>query len=351
MPITLNEITQYLENHSVTNYATLPAANTVTNQLWYCINEQGSRWLFNYKSAGWYFSDGINWTHQESVFEASLSEVNTGTLTDKFVSPNTLANSTWAFTTAKVLATVLTGLNTTLTGTITSSDSILTALGKIQNSLNLKSPIASPTFTGTVTTPAIIVSSETASRVAIIDGSKNVKSADTATYPSLTEFSYTKGLTSSAQTQLDGKAALALRSYVSGGNFTTSSTTLVDITGLSVALVANSVYEIDIKMTVESSTNAGLNTGVNFSAAGATIEAGEVGARDAEVGKVVRLNNFNTTHASSAWVRVSTTPQTHEIKGIVRTGANAGNLTAQILKVSSGIATVYIDSYIRVRKV
>ncbi len=68
--------------------------------------------------------------------------------------------------------------------------------------------IASPTFTGTVTTPAIIVSSETASRVAIIDGSKNVKSADTATYPSLTELSYGKGVTSAIQTQLNARCQI-----------------------------------------------------------------------------------------------------------------------------------------------
>lgn len=71
----------------------------------------------------------------------------------------------------------------------------------------LYGPIASPTFTGTVTTPAAILSSETASRVAIIDASKNIKSADTATYPSLTELAYVKGVTSAIQTQLDAKAA------------------------------------------------------------------------------------------------------------------------------------------------
>ena len=75
--------------------------------------------------------------------------------------------------------------------------------------LAAKAPLASPTFTGTVTTPAIIVSSETASRVAIIDGSKNVKSADTTTYPSLTELAYVKGVTSAIQTQLDAKVAKA----------------------------------------------------------------------------------------------------------------------------------------------
>jgi len=75
------------------------------------------------------------------------------------------------------------------------------------STFNNKAPVANPTFTGTVTTPAIIVSSETASRVAIIDASKNVKSADTTTYPSLTELAYVKGVTSAIQTQLGNKQA------------------------------------------------------------------------------------------------------------------------------------------------
>jgi hypothetical protein len=78
---------------------------------------------------------------------------------------------------------------------------IKTALGSIF------SPLASPTFTGTVTTPAIAVSNETPSRVAIIDGSQNIKSANTTTYPNLTELSYIKGLSSAVQTQIDGKQA------------------------------------------------------------------------------------------------------------------------------------------------
>jgi hypothetical protein len=75
-----------------------------------------------------------------------------------------------------------------------------------QTALNLKSNIASPTFTGTVTTPAIIISSETASRIASFDASKNVKSLDTATYPSLTELAYVKGVTSGIQTQITTNA-------------------------------------------------------------------------------------------------------------------------------------------------
>ncbi len=71
--------------------------------------------------------------------------------------------------------------------------------------LSALAPKASPTFTGTATTPAIIVSSETASRIASFDASKNIKSLDTATYPDLTELSYLKGLTSALQTQLNAR--------------------------------------------------------------------------------------------------------------------------------------------------
>lgn len=63
--------------------------------------------------------------------------------------------------------------------------------------------VASPTFTGTVTTPAIIVSSETASTLASFDGSKNVKSLAVASNPNLTEITYVKGVTSAIQTQLN----------------------------------------------------------------------------------------------------------------------------------------------------
>ena len=79
----------------------------------------------------------------------------------------------------------------------------------IQTQMDLKAPLASPTFTGTVTSPAAILSSETASTIASFDASKNIKSLAVATYPSLTELSYVKGLSSAVQTQMDLKAPLA----------------------------------------------------------------------------------------------------------------------------------------------
>jgi hypothetical protein len=61
----------------------------------------------------------------------------------------------------------------------------------------------SPTFTG------VTLSGQTASSIVGFDGSKNIISLSTATYPSLTELAYVKGLTSNLQTQLNGKLSLS----------------------------------------------------------------------------------------------------------------------------------------------
>jgi len=113
--------------------------------------------------------------------------------------------------------------------------------------LALKAAIASPTFTGTLTTPAIIVSSETASRLAIIDSSKNVKSADTATYPSLTELAFLKGVTSAIQTQITANAnALALAaSRTIHSNYTTITNVIVPTVAISLPIPAGAYGSTD----------------------------------------------------------------------------------------------------------
>lgn len=60
-----------------------------------------------------------------------------------------------------------------------------------------------------ITAQNINLSAETASTIASFDASKNVKSLALATYPSLTELSYVKGVTSAIQTQLGLLAPLA----------------------------------------------------------------------------------------------------------------------------------------------
>jgi hypothetical protein len=74
----------------------------------------------------------------------------------------------------------------------------------IQTQLNTKAPSTAPTFATSITGSYL-----TASEILITDSSKNIVSAAVATYPSLTELTYLKGVTSAIQTQLNLKATLA----------------------------------------------------------------------------------------------------------------------------------------------
>lgn len=96
--------------------------------------------------------------------------------------------------------------------------SYLDATSSIQTQVDNKAELASPTFTGTVTSPAIILSSETASTIASFDASKNIKSLPLATYPSLTELSYVKGVTSAIQTQINSKSEKSILLFTSALN-------------------------------------------------------------------------------------------------------------------------------------
>src|SRR5574340_62929 len=129
-----------------------------------------------------------------------------------------------------------------------------------------------------------------------------------------------------ADTYFGTAAKEAAYALVTGSNFTTTSTSLVDITGLSLALEANSTYEIFVHMAENPSTNAGLAIGMNFSAAGATIRAlattfipeSRTAAPYSD-----RITVFNT--ATAAMLLSSAYTGETRITGIVRTGANAGN--------------------------
>lgn len=65
------------------------------------------------------------------------------------------------------------------------------------------------TLLGALTANGALLSGETASTIASFDASKNVKSLPLATYPSLAELAFVKGVTSAVQTQLNAKANLA----------------------------------------------------------------------------------------------------------------------------------------------
>lgn len=129
---------------------------------------------------------------------------------------------------------------------------------------------------------------------------------------------------------------------VTGSNATTSSTSLVAITGLSVPLLANSVYYFTASLTGNGADANGVRFGVNFSAAGASVEAGVIADTAGTGTRTRRINALNTATAQAFFTSVNDVYAT--IQGIVVTGVNPGNLTIQHLKVTSGTSTIYINS-------
>lgn len=137
-------------------------------------------------------------------------------------------------------------------------------------------------------------------------------------------------------------AAKDLFARVTGSNATTTGQALADIAGLSIALAANSTYQFEAVLMVQSSSTAGNAYGVQFSAAGATIEAQITGTLAAATQKTLRISALNT--AATPFVTSGSVGGIY-IAGMITVGANAGNLTIRHYKVTSGTSTVFINSF------
>jgi len=86
----------------VANYSALPDPTTVSGEFYWAEASQGTSWLpgslgGTYYNSGMYYSNGVSWTFMNVPYQATQAEVNTGTNTDKFVTPDTFTNaSKWA---------------------------------------------------------------------------------------------------------------------------------------------------------------------------------------------------------------------------------------------------------------
>jgi len=142
-------------------------------------------------------------------------------------------------------------VNTSI-GTVTSTeigyvDGVTSA---IQTQLDAKAPLASPTFTGTVTLPSGTVTSAMIADGTIVNADINASAAidwtklGISSTVSSTEIGYVDGVTSAIQTQLDAKAALASPAFtgtvtaaaltLSGNLIVNGTTTTINSTELSV---------------------------------------------------------------------------------------------------------------------
>jgi hypothetical protein len=129
----------------------------------------------------------------------------------------------------------------------------------------------------------------------------------------------------------------------------TVSNALVAIPGLSIPLMAYSTYEFEAVLSCNTGNDAnGCEYGVNFSGAGAFIEAIILGAVTVATSRTNRIVAFNT--ATPAFLTTALQDGGVLIKGIIRTVANGGNLTIQHLKVTGNTSTVRIGSLLKTRK-
>lgn len=137
---------------------------------------------------------------------------------------------------------------------------------------------------------------------------------------------------------------------VSGSDFTTTSTSLVDITGLVTGTLSTAtLYEFECVLYVNSTTTAGVAVGVQQSGTG----SGQIGVwsgsatNAAATGLAIGSNALNTSGA--ACVLVNGDGQI-TIKGFIKTGSTGTpTISMKIDKVTSGTAKVYIGSVLRYR--
>lgn len=111
---------------------------------------------------------------------------------------------------------------------------------------------------GAATGTSLNLSGLTASEIVITDASKNLASAAVATYPSLAELAYVKGVTSAIQTQLNGKAP----SLGADDNY---------VTDAQLVVIGNTSGTNTGDQTITNSSDATSHT-VTLSASGGTIQ-------------------------------------------------------------------------------
>lgn len=147
---------------------------------------------------------------------------------------------------------------------------------------------------------SITASYANASTIAIFDASKNLVTASTGTYPSLTELSYVKGVTSAVQTQINAKqASHANLTSLSGLTYTSRAFVVMNAAG-SFSLDANTYLTSNQIITLSGDASGSGATSIIVSISNATVTgklltgyvsgAGTVAATDSILQAIQKLN-------------------------------------------------------------
>lgn len=174
----------------------------------------------------------------------------------------------------------------------------------------------------------IIDGSGTANELTYWVDADTLGSLTTATYPSLTELSYLKGVTSSIQAQLGYTA------YITVGNITTTSNVASDITGLAISLEANKRYRVYGVIRLGCNNTGGVNFAATIPTA-STMNLSIFGFTTSVTAFIFRLLSVSGT-LGGAYNTINSPAGFLYVLGEVATGANAGNLQMQF---ASGVNT------------
>lgn len=157
-------------------------------------------------------------------------------------------------------ANTVTSLTTATYPSLTELSYVKGVTSDIQTQLGTKAPTTSPTFATSITGSYL-----TASQILGTDGSKNIVSLPVATYPSLTELAFVKGVTSAVQTQINTKAPTASPTFtgtvsVPATNFTVGAS--IPFSDSAGTLTLQNIDAIDA--TTESTIEAAIDTLANL---------------------------------------------------------------------------------------
>jgi len=231
----------------------------------------------------------------------------------------------------------------------------------LATALGLLAPKASPTFTGTVTTSVLTVNGAATFNDSIdfndgtIVGMTAAAKTDWRTALSVENVDNTSDATKNAAV-----ATLTNKTINGGGNtlqripvtysnttdFTTTSTTFVDVTGLSFPVLANKKYAVVMHLIANKNDTNGFQ--VQWTGPASPTKFANRQYASGSAFTSTTLNEVTAFSAASSTYNVYNGDGYIHCDAIISNGGNAGTVQLQIRAVTGGTAKIYAGSWIQV---